>query len=102
MATSCCCVNALPDSSPYYFHGGGQFPGDISWTAAYIILIHKMWVYYGDTRLIHDHYDGMKQLFAYLDSMRDPQTNLLPVNVNVSRYGDWCAVPTNHTQYRNV
>ena len=79
---------ALPDVVPYYHHGG--LPGDPSWTNAYINIVHWMYKYFGDTRLISQHYDGMKEQMLFLDSEIDSKTGLLPLSVN--RYGDWCAV----------
>ena len=71
--------------------------GDISWTTAYVNLVHAMWRFYGDTRLMQVHYAAMRRQLLFVDAQKDPKTNLFPVDTNVSRYGDWCAVAPNTT-----
>eukprot|EP01084_Bolivina_argentea_P121422 215163_1 len=92
--------NALPETAPYY-NGWGKFPGDPSWTNAYIFFIYKMYKYFGDIRLIKQHYNGMKSQLIFLDSQIINNENGLLLPLNVSQHGDWCSVIPNITTKRS-
>eukprot|EP01084_Bolivina_argentea_P304110 525143_1 len=79
----------LPDVAPWYHHGRYN-PGDPSWTNAYTNLVYWMWKYYGDMRIIEQHYNNIKLELEFLETELDPKTGLLPNAVNP--HGDWCAI----------
>ena len=47
--------------------GPTERPMDISWTAAYPMIAHWLYVYYGDIGVIHDHWPTLKR---YVDGQR--------------------------------
>lgn len=75
---------SLPDCAPFYDHGSDN--SDPAWGAAYTLLYHAMYKYYGDTRILLDHYDGVKTYLLSRISQLDANTGLL----TYSLYGDWC------------
>lgn len=56
----------IPNTTPYQDGGGGT-----AWGSAYIIIPWYMYQYYGDTRILSDHYKGMKQWIYYMKSQLD-------------------------------
>ena len=82
---------SLANTAPWYHHGKG--PGDPSWTIAYTNMVYWMYKYFGDIRIIKQHYDSIKLQLIHLESQLDPKTGLLPVETNHN--GDWCAVLPN-------
>ncbi len=51
----------VPNTTPYQDGGGGT-----AWGSAYVIIPWYMYLYYGDTRIMSDHYTGMKHWIEYL------------------------------------
>jgi len=51
----------VPNTTPYQDGGGGT-----AWGSAYIIIPWYMYQYYGDKRLLQQHYNGMKHWVEYL------------------------------------
>ena len=69
---------AVPDIAPSY-------PGDRSdpaWGSNYPILVWYLHQYYGDNRILEEHYDGMKRWLDYLASIADNHI------VTEGHYGD--------------
>ncbi len=56
----------IPNTSPIILGGMG---GGVAWGSAYILLPWWMYQYYGDTRLLEEHYDGMKDYMTYLQDL---------------------------------
>jgi alpha-L-rhamnosidase len=52
--------------------------------ASYLLLAWKCYEFYGDERIIREHYAGMKAWVDYLNSRTEDGI------VNYSYYGDWC------------
>ncbi len=52
--------------------------------ASYLLLAWKCYEFYGDERIVREHYDGMK---AWVDFLNSKTENGI---VNYSYYGDWC------------
>lgn len=51
----------VPNTTPYQDGGGGT-----PWGSAYVIIPWYMYQYYGDTRILQAHYDGMKHWIDYM------------------------------------
>ena len=51
----------VPNTTPYQDGGGGT-----PWGSAYVIIPWYMYQYYGDTRILQHHYDGMKHWIEYM------------------------------------
>ena len=51
----------VPNTTPYQDGGGGT-----AWGSAYIIIPWYTYLYYGDIRLLQNHYQGMKHWVEYL------------------------------------
>lgn len=73
----------LTDTVPYIW--GGR-PADPAWGTAYPLLCWFMYTFYGDTRILEEHYEGLKKYIDSLTAMA--QRNIL----SFSRYGDWIAI----------
>ncbi|MFQ6037289.1 MAG: family 78 glycoside hydrolase catalytic domain [Candidatus Aminicenantales bacterium] len=73
----------LTDTVPHIW---GQRPADPAWGTAYPLLCWYMYRYYGDRRILEDHYDGLKQYVEFLRSKSEE--NLL----RFSTYGDWVSI----------
>ena len=56
----------IPNTSPAVIGGIG---GGIAWGSAYILLPMWMYEYYGDVRILEDHYPFMKKYMAYLGDL---------------------------------
>jgi alpha-L-rhamnosidase len=72
----------LPDTVPY---AGGTRPADPAWGSAYPLLVWNMYVYYGDRRILEEHYEGIK---AWTDYLTKRSQNGV---VYYYSYGDWVA-----------
>ena len=66
----------IPDIAPYYAaigDAGGEEPGkfrsDAAWGGNYPILVWYLYQYYGDRRLLEEHYDSAKRWVDYLGSV---------------------------------
>ena len=51
----------VPNTTPYQDGGGGT-----AWGSAYVIIPWYMYQYYGDTRILSEHYEGMKHWIDYM------------------------------------
>ncbi len=56
----------VPNTTPYQGGGGGT-----AWGAAYVIIPWYMYQYYGDVRILTDHYAGMKHWIEFMKSRLD-------------------------------
>jgi len=64
-------------------------PHDISWTAAYPLIAHWLYQYYGDLQICKEHWPTLKR---YVDGQRrqmDPEGGGVP---DFWSCGDWCAI----------
>ncbi|MCX6560119.1 MAG: family 78 glycoside hydrolase catalytic domain [Candidatus Aminicenantes bacterium] len=73
----------ITDTVPHIW---GSRPADPAWGTAYPLIAWYMYQYYGDKRILEEHYDGLK---AYVEFLRGKAENGL---VKYSYYGDWVAV----------
>ena len=73
----------LSDTVPHVWGGENSDP---AWATAYPLLCWYMYQYYGDVRVLEEHYDAMKK---YVEFLRSKAENGL---VKFSSYGDWVAV----------
>ena len=53
----------VPNTTPYQDGGGGT-----PWGSAYVIIPWYMYQYYGDTRILQNHYEGMKHWIEYMNN----------------------------------
>lgn len=67
-------------------HKWGQRPADPAWGSAYPLIAWYMYQYYGDRRILEEHYAGIKAWADFLDSKAEDGI------VSYSYYGDWVAV----------
>ncbi|MCC5931542.1 MAG: family 78 glycoside hydrolase catalytic domain [Cyclobacteriaceae bacterium] len=58
----------VPNTVPYQDGGGGT-----AWGSAYVIIPWYMYLYYGDTAVLHEHYDGMKKWLQYLENEKNEE-----------------------------
>lgn len=75
----------VPHTAP--FGGGGGGP---AWGSAYVILPWAYYCYYGDTDILMQHYEGMKQWVAYLGTRTDDKGLVVREEPNGWCLGDWC------------
>jgi len=73
----------LTDTVPFIW---GQRPADPAWGTAYPLLCWYMYRYYGDKRILEQHYEGLKKYANFLES--EAENGLL----EHSHYGDWVSV----------
>jgi alpha-L-rhamnosidase len=73
----------LSDTVPHVWGGENADP---AWATAYPLICWYMYQYYGDTRILEEHYDGLKR---YVEFLRTKAENGL---VKFSSYGDWVAI----------
>ncbi|MCD7852133.1 MAG: family 78 glycoside hydrolase catalytic domain [Parabacteroides sp.] len=76
----------VPHTAP--FGGGGGGP---AWGSAYVIMPWAYYCYYGDTTLLRQHYNGMKQWVAYLGTRTDERGIVVREEPDGWCLGDWCA-----------
>jgi alpha-L-rhamnosidase len=69
------------------FGGGGGGP---AWGSAYVIMPWLYHKYYGDTEVLRQHYDGMKQWVSYLQTRADNRGIITREEPNGWCLGDWC------------
>jgi len=67
-------------------HVWGSRPADPAWGTAYPLIAWYFYQYYGDRRILEEHYDGIK---SYVEFLRTRAESGL---VKFSYYGDWVAV----------
>jgi len=73
----------LSDTVPHIWGGENADP---AWATAYPLICWYMYQYYGDTRVLEEHYEGLKK---YVEFLRTKAENGL---VKFSSYGDWVAI----------
>ncbi len=73
----------ITDTVPHIW---GSRPADPAWGTAYPLIGWYMYQYYGDTRVLEEHYDGLKK---YVEFLRSTAENGV---LKWSHYGDWVAV----------
>jgi alpha-L-rhamnosidase len=73
----------ITDTVPYIW---GSRPADPAWGTAYPLICWYMYQYYGDTRVLEEHYDGLKKYVEFLKSTAENGV------LKWSHYGDWVAV----------
>jgi alpha-L-rhamnosidase len=73
----------ITDTVPHIW---GSRPADPAWGTAYPLIAWYVYQYYGDRRILDDHYEGIKK---YVEFLRTRAENGL---VKFSYYGDWVAV----------
>ncbi len=74
----------ITDTVPHIW---GTRPADPAWGTAYPHLCWYMYRYYGDTRILEEHYDGLKKYVEGIRSKAAPDGL-----VKFYNYGDWVAV----------
>lgn len=74
---------SITDTVP---HVWGSRPADPAWGTAYPLIAWYMYLYYGDRRLLEEHYEPLKK---YVEFLRSKAENDL---VKFSHYGDWVAI----------
>ena len=74
----------VPHTAPYGGGGGGP-----AWGSAYIITPWFYYMYYGDTRILEEHYSGMKQWVGYLGTRTDENGIVVREEPNGWCLGDW-------------
>lgn len=74
---------SITDTVPHIW---GNRPADPAWGTAYPLIAWYMYQYYGDKRILEEHYDGLKK---YVEFLRSKAENGL---VKYSYYGDWVAI----------
>jgi len=79
----------IPDIAPNYVNPGaasdvepGKFVGDPAWGGNYPILVWYLYQYYGDRRLLEEHYQDMKRCVDYLGTQAQDYI------VSKGHYGD--------------
>jgi alpha-L-rhamnosidase len=70
----------ITDTAPYRY---GSKPADPV-SASYLLLAFKSYEFYGNEKIVREHYKGMKAWVDYLNSRTEDGI------VNYSYYGDWC------------
>jgi len=78
----------VPHTVP--FEGGGGGP---PWGCAYVIVPWLMYLYYGDRRLLEEHYSGMKRWIEYLRKSTDENGLVVREEPGSWCLGEW-ATPT--------
>jgi alpha-L-rhamnosidase len=74
----------VPHTAPFY--GGGGGPG---WGSAYVIVPWAMYQYYGDCRILEEHYNGMKHWLEYLGKCTDDGYIVFREEPGSWCLGDW-------------
>lgn len=84
----------IPNTSPVLVGGMG---GGVAWGSAYILIPWWMHNYYGDTRILQEHYPTMKKYLHYLQNLgskdENPSEPYIIDNFDGYWYslGEWCA-----------
>lgn len=82
----------VPHTAP--FGGGGGGP---AWGSAYIIMPWNYFCHYGDTTVLRDHYNGMKQWVKYLETRTDEHGLIVREEPNGWCLGEW-STPHNNIE----
>jgi len=73
---------SLSDVVPPYWP---IYPADPAWGAAYAVILWYMYWYYGNIRVLKDHYESLKNYIEFLSN--NAKNNIVSVG---GKYGDWC------------
>ena len=73
----------ITDTVPHIW---GSRPADPAWGTAYPLLCWYMYQYYGDKRILEEHFDGLRKYVEFLRS--EAKDGIL----RLSHYGDWVAI----------
>ena len=73
----------ITDTVPHIW---GSRPADPAWGTAYPLIAWYMYRYYGDRRVLEEHYDGIREYVEFLRSKAEGGL------LKYSYYGDWVAV----------
>lgn len=73
---------SLSDVVPPYWK---RYPADPAWGTAYATLLWYMYFFYGDKRVLEEHYESLKK---YVDFLKKSSRDL--VLEDVGQHGDWC------------
>jgi alpha-L-rhamnosidase len=84
----------IPNTAPPVVGGMG---GGVAWGSAYLLIPWWMYQYYDDTRILKEHYPGMKRYLQYLNNLARTDAN--PQEPYIINYfdgywyslGEWCA-----------
>jgi alpha-L-rhamnosidase len=75
----------VPHTAP--FGGGGGGP---AWGSAYLIMPWAYYCFYGDTTVLEQHYEGMRQWVEYLGTRTDGRGIVVREEPRGWCLGDWC------------
>jgi alpha-L-rhamnosidase len=81
----------IPDTVPYSF---GSRTGDPSWGSAYNTIAWQLYLHYGDTDILKNHYPSIKKWADFLYS----QANATGLANMYTNYGDWVPPPPGNSQ----
>ncbi|MCP4751271.1 MAG: family 78 glycoside hydrolase catalytic domain, partial [Proteobacteria bacterium] len=73
---------SLSDVIPTYW---AIYPADPAWGSAYITIAWYCYLFTGDTRILEDHFEGMKR---YVGFMRNSTDDF--IIKTLGKFGDWC------------
>jgi len=73
---------SLSDVVPPYWK---RYPADPAWATAYATLLWYMYFFYGDKRVLEEHYESLKK---YIDFLEKNSRDL--ILEDVGQHGDWC------------
>ena len=76
----------VPHTAP--FEGGGGGPG---WGSSYVVVPWFYYQYYGDKRILQEHYQGMKRWIEYLDTRMDDRNIIVKEEPGAWCLGDWAS-----------
>lgn len=75
----------VPHTAPYSGGGGGP-----AWGSAYVIIPWAYYRHYGDTTILNEHYNGMKQWIDYLNTRTNERGIIVREEPGGWCLGDWC------------
>ncbi len=75
-----------PDFAPMPFDPNKRFSGVPAWGDCGVIVPWRMYVNYGDTRILHEHFDSARR---WVDWIHSNNPDLLWKNKRNNDYGDW-------------
>jgi len=80
-------TGSVPHSAP--FEGGGGGP---PWGSAFVILPWLLYLYYGDRRVLEEHYTGMKRWVEYLKTRTDKDGIVICEEPGDWDLGEWATL----------
>lgn len=75
----------VPHTAPFYGGGGGH-----AWGSAYIIVAWAMYQFYGDRRILEEHYSSMKHWLEYMGTCTENEYIVVHEEEGSWCLGDWC------------